>query len=547
MTDQTGKNSLVPVTLSGRISSFFRRQALTATGVDAAGLFAAEGSAQEVNKFITFGSLVLLTCTFALLGAWFFFYQILQNLAAGGLGVALGVVLGLPFAICWSLVIYNFDRGFLNTMFGIGARGRWAAGTIRLFAAILIGLIISHPMKMLAFSGPISGYQSFLERVLLSSTTNDRQEEIDGFENAVAAAEQKVNSLVGLAQLGSAFETILEQNGTSTQEILSQESREEVNRRRYNAQPLTFIANDFSQVIIAGVYVKNAGGGCSLDLDDTKFYTSMEQTYIESFGRALPSVAFLTELSDRYDTYEASGKDTPKSPESDRHYITTCGLARISILNTDALRVTSLPSPPSEARIEDAMQTANSLRGDLNFALRTSARDAAHALLGDDYLTRASVYSLISASDDSGFPEDLRLHSDYDLMPFSKRGYREFLKYAGYAITIVFVIVEIAAIAMKLISGIGPFEASVITKGRNQQAAADKAHEKRSKAEENAARRSENIAIGFKSVLLDRLAKSLEGGTDAASRKRLIEEANEEWRKFEELLRDMNSPSQNPE
>ncbi|MCB1469834.1 MAG: DUF4407 domain-containing protein [Rhizobiaceae bacterium] len=120
-----------------------------AAGADAGWFRRNEGAEEERRRFRTQGMIVCLTAVFATLGALYFFAFVFRNETGEILGLD-GSSLAVAFALVWGTMIFSLDRLMLQTM--LGEQGRRAGpATIRIILAIVIGIVIAHPLKLLIF------------------------------------------------------------------------------------------------------------------------------------------------------------------------------------------------------------------------------------------------------------------------------------------------------------------------------------------------------------------------------------------------------------
>ncbi|WP_299305459.1 DUF4407 domain-containing protein [uncultured Litoreibacter sp.] len=129
--------------------SRFARFVLPATGVDAERLVR-DGSDGEFAKFVAMACLVIATTLFAFAGASFFFSELIPEHWGWTRYIPI-----LFLATVWAYVIYNIDRMFLSSMLGRSGLDKLFAGSIRLALAIMLGIVISHPLKLLGIGQEI--------------------------------------------------------------------------------------------------------------------------------------------------------------------------------------------------------------------------------------------------------------------------------------------------------------------------------------------------------------------------------------------------------
>ncbi|MCP5128942.1 MAG: DUF4407 domain-containing protein [Pseudomonadales bacterium] len=102
-------------------------------------------SRAEVIKYETLGILVCCTASFAIISCSFALSFIFED----------NYTLAAPIALLWGLTIYALDRFFLTTMVHKSGLVRIMVGLPRLLAALVIGFLISHPIKLEVFGDNI--------------------------------------------------------------------------------------------------------------------------------------------------------------------------------------------------------------------------------------------------------------------------------------------------------------------------------------------------------------------------------------------------------
>src|SRR5580658_2061793 len=98
----------------------------------------------ERVKFQTLGLAIFITSATSIVSMWFALTS----------AIGLNVILALPAALFWGLVILGIDRWLVVTMPLEGSR-RWAIAMPRLILAMLLGILIATPLVLRIFQSQI--------------------------------------------------------------------------------------------------------------------------------------------------------------------------------------------------------------------------------------------------------------------------------------------------------------------------------------------------------------------------------------------------------
>jgi len=106
----------------------------------------------ERVKFQSLGWAILITSTMAAVSMWF--------ALTSALGV--NVLLAVPVALVWGLIIMGIDRWLVTSIPSSGSR-RWGLAAPRLLLAVLLGSIISTPLVLRVFQSEINAQISVIK------------------------------------------------------------------------------------------------------------------------------------------------------------------------------------------------------------------------------------------------------------------------------------------------------------------------------------------------------------------------------------------------
>ncbi|WP_157976532.1 DUF4407 domain-containing protein [Parahaliea mediterranea] len=202
--------------INGRIGRF-----LLLSGGVAPRALEQEGAPDEINKFKAFGFVVLLTSSLAFFSALFFFNELLSHY--DGLASEISIIL---LSLLWAVLIYALNRVFLSTMFGETGKEKLVAGFVRIALAVVIGIIISDPLKIAVFDEELEAQIASNFGKTSSERERDKYSEIRTLEEA---REQKQKLLAvsseRLTSLNQLQRELIEarEQGKNLQEIFSLE------------------------------------------------------------------------------------------------------------------------------------------------------------------------------------------------------------------------------------------------------------------------------------------------------------------------------------
>jgi hypothetical protein len=132
---------------------------------------------EERLRFEAQGAIICLTSIFATMGALYFFSVAFEGtLDILGIPILVYVIL---ISLVWGAMIFSIDRYMLMTMLGERGNLFWPS-TLRIMLAIIIGIIIAHPLKLQIFQSDLASLYSeeraahFRERAAQSATARDQ-------------------------------------------------------------------------------------------------------------------------------------------------------------------------------------------------------------------------------------------------------------------------------------------------------------------------------------------------------------------------------------
>lgn len=169
---------------------------------------ATNSSEEERRRFRTQGAIVCLTATFAILGALYFFSFVFDETVVF-IGPNLLTVL---FALVWGGMIFCLDRLMLQTMLGEEGR-KWRPAVARLLLAIIIGLVIAHPLKLQVFKPTLEAkYDSERQAFFLNSarTAKAAREELRRELTPVGASQVDINKYIAIDQFLQRSEPVID-------------------------------------------------------------------------------------------------------------------------------------------------------------------------------------------------------------------------------------------------------------------------------------------------------------------------------------------------
>ena len=140
----------------------------------------------EVNKYVGIGATIFFTGVFATIAAGFALHTIFDS-----------ILLVVPVALLWGLMIFNLDRFIVSTMKKKGVFWRdFATATPRIVLAIIISIVIAKPLELKIFESEIEA-----ELVKMEQETFKVQDElvksrytasIDTLNQEVAVLKQEI-------------------------------------------------------------------------------------------------------------------------------------------------------------------------------------------------------------------------------------------------------------------------------------------------------------------------------------------------------------------
>ncbi|MEP4258026.1 MAG: DUF4407 domain-containing protein [Rhizobiaceae bacterium] len=170
----------------------------------------ANDSEEERRRFRTQGAIVCLTATFATLGALYFFSFVFDETVVF-IGPNLLTVL---FALVWGGMIFCLDKLMLQTMLGEEGR-KWRPAVARMLLAILIGLVIAHPLKLQVFKPTLEAkYDAERQTFFLNSarTAKAAREALRRELTPDGASQEDINKYVLIDQFLQRSEPVIDRS-----------------------------------------------------------------------------------------------------------------------------------------------------------------------------------------------------------------------------------------------------------------------------------------------------------------------------------------------
>lgn len=481
----------------GRRMSRFAAIVLPATGVDAERLLR-NGSDGEFAKFVAMACLVIATTLFAFAGSAFFFLELIPE--------EWGWFRYIPImflASVWAYVIYNIDRMFLSSMLGRSGLDKLFAGSIRLALAIMLGIVISHPLKLMGVGQEI-----------------DIMIEIEALAQAEVAANRYVASeaaeFARLQELNARRQTVgaIDDDGVTEEQI---NAGKEAGRRLWEietSQPqydewrllneerfeLPFPYRPVSTFIRP---TSRVSGNCSEDVELLSQWETLTAD-IDRMEVGTPASSVVEANSNRVAVFGiAAGfvvedwgnalvnSEDPDTDNTVRMTIITEAFgmtpevysrqltagALIQVCSAGLLvermwtylerRRINLQRPPPGVleqineiidQTEDANERIALLRA------QEEIREAiAGALRGSSYPYRTVIFNQLAdpAELETAFRQQFIEDNGYESFFLFERETRETIRSYNYAIILIFVFIESMPVLMKLMAGMGKYERSV--------------------------------------------------------------------------------------
>lgn len=560
--------------LPGAIGQAWRDLAMAATGVSEEHIDEA-GIPEERRRFTFLGSIVIVTATWATIGACFFFAEMFSprfpdpellravpgSESAGEAHwdwhhyILTGAVPALGFL--WGVMIFNIDRVFLSSMLGQTGPNRIASGCVRLFLAAILGYIISHPLKILFFSDTIAQYDThlyLLKRSELRQASEERLEFLLGHRDEIASEIDAIDPNGITREIELAEDQLRLANDLIDRER-SRDSRDSIVER-------------YPEGLITGLRIPLSDGlsnrfnaemllnpGCA-DNDILLVEFSQNWGKEEEEADVFIGDRWLQNLQAEFREYNREEVLQLSSPGdiTAPAVITSCSMGQILVALWDSRYIWL---KEQEARIADRGARLTSLREELEIIqmdiieaveddqdVYTNAR----RIVGQGYAYETTLLEELSNPHD--IPERIREDPNLRELSFYSETQRRMNRYIGWAIAAVFIFVEMAPVLVKMLMSPGPYERSIAERHseRGEESAQERRQRRRYEVEAQEARlahtnaiRSQALAfkVGAERQLNDRISAGLAEAETEADVHLLLDDGAAILEKFRRLSLEM--------
>ncbi|MEM6676240.1 MAG: DUF4407 domain-containing protein [Pseudomonadota bacterium] len=478
----------------GHKMSRFAAFVLPATGVNAERLLK-DGSDGEFAKFVAMACLVIATTLFAFAGAAFFFSELIPKQWGWPRYVPI-----LFLAIVWAYVIYNIDRMFLSSMLGRSGLDKLIAGSIRLALAIMLGIVISHPLKLMGVGQEID-IMIRIESLVQSEVAGELYEERQAAESdRLAELAERRQQIPAISEDGITEEMIIA--GEAAGELLHNvetdqaaydewaEQNEEI-ELLFPYRPASIFIRPTSRVLSTcsfEVELIQRWGDLIREIDlgegvrPAADLVDANNAKIREFGILAFDVvnhwrAWLVERTppdiddvdtDLIDQWFGISFDTYSERLTEGELIQNCSAGKLlerMWIYVENRRIFFSPSPGQQQEIQRNIADTEDTTARL--ALLREWEDIRAAIAGalqtSSYPYRTVIFNQLTDPDEleTEFRKEFIDDYGFDSFFLFERETRETMRSYNYAIILIFVFIESMPVLMKLLAGMGKYERSV--------------------------------------------------------------------------------------